>query len=101
MRTIKNAHSERPASVKAASNCPTYYLLSRREKYVWGLKPSPRRMAEFLTDKLVVSYRETHSFLPTNSASVSHHSSSRSHQTPPNSISVSILAQDTADSKLH
>ena len=31
------------ASVKPASNCPTYYLLSRREKYVWGLKPSPRQ----------------------------------------------------------
>ena len=24
-------------------NAPSYYLLSRREKYVWGLKPSPRR----------------------------------------------------------
>ena len=30
------------ASVKPASTGPTYYLLSRREKYVWGLKPSPR-----------------------------------------------------------
>ena len=30
------------ASVKPASNCPTYYFLSRREKYVWGLEPSPR-----------------------------------------------------------
>ena len=35
--------SKDDASVKAASTCPTYYLLSRREKYVWGLKPSPRQ----------------------------------------------------------
>lgn len=33
--------SDRLASVKPASASPTYYLLSRREKYVWGLKPSP------------------------------------------------------------
>lgn len=33
-------HSD--TSVKPASNCPTYYFLSRREKYVWGLEPSPR-----------------------------------------------------------
>ena len=40
------------ASVKAASTCPTYYLLSRREKYVWGLKPSPRRHEVLTPDKM-------------------------------------------------
>ena len=39
------------ASVKAASTCPTYYLLSRREKYVWGLKPSPRQPEVLTPDK--------------------------------------------------
>lgn len=34
------------ASVKPASTSPAYYLLSRREKYVWGLKPSPRAIDE-------------------------------------------------------
>ena len=81
MYPTPNAHLKRLASVKVALNCPTYYLLSRREKYVWGLKPSPRRIDDnlvhtvfrschisdsflptnpgFPTDKLVVSYRET------------------------------------------
>ena len=36
--------TQRSASVKVASTCPTYYLLSQREKVVWGLKPSPRQV---------------------------------------------------------